>query len=95
MTVNEDEIAHFSKLSEHWWDERGEFEMLHKMNPVRVQFIRDRVQRSRFDEGDTNPIGLEGLNALDVGCGGGLLSEVMRLFYFIILWRLLSKDYWS
>lgn len=75
-TVNEDEIAHFSKLSEHWWDERGEFELLHKMNPVRVQFIRDRVQRSRYDEGDVNAAGINGLNVLDVGCGGGLLSEV-------------------
>ncbi|PVF93931.1 ubiquinone biosynthesis O-methyltransferase [Serendipita vermifera] len=74
-TVNADEIAHFSRLSEHWWNEEGEFGMLHKMNPVRVGFIRDRVIRTRQDEGVFETRGLEGLNALDIGCGGGLLSE--------------------
>lgn len=74
-TVNADEIAHFSKLSEHWWDEQGEFKMLHRMNPVRVQFIRDRVVRTRQDEGMPDARDLRGLNALDIGCGGGLLSE--------------------
>jgi hypothetical protein len=75
-TVNADEIAHFSRLSEHWWDEEGEFAMLHKMNPVRAGFIRDRVIRTREDDGLLGTRGLEGLNALDIGCGGGLLSEV-------------------
>ena len=42
-TVNQDEIAHFSRLSSLWWDERGEFGMLHKMNPVRMQFIREKL----------------------------------------------------
>lgn len=74
-TVNPDEIAHFSRLSEHWWDENGEFSMLHKMNPIRVEFIRDRVRRVREDEGSSST-GLTGLDVLDVGCGGGLLSEV-------------------
>jgi hypothetical protein len=80
-TVNPDEIAHFSRLSEHWWDERGEFKMLHKMNPVRTQFIRDRVLRVRQDEGMPHAIGLEGMEALDIGCGGGLLSEVCILLH--------------
>lgn len=44
-SVNQDEIAHFSRLSALWWDEQGEFGLLHKMNPVRVQFIRERVVR--------------------------------------------------
>ena len=78
-TVNADEIAHFSSLSEHWWDEQGEFKMLHRMNPVRVQFIRDRVVRARHDEGIPDATDLRGLDALDIGCGGGLLSEVSRL----------------
>lgn len=80
-TVNSDEIAHFSRLSEHWWDEHGEFRMLHKMNPVRAQFIRDRVLRVRRDEGMPHAGGLEGMEALDIGCGGGLLSEVRILLH--------------
>lgn len=86
-TVNADEIAHFSRLSEHWWDESGEFGMLHKLNPVRAQFVRDRVVRTIEDEGHPNPgvsrtafsKPLEGLTAVDVGCGGGLLSEARPL----------------
>lgn len=82
-TVNDDEIAHFSRLSEHWWDEAGEFGMLHKLNPVRAKFVRDRVLRTIEDEGHPHPglsrsafsKPLEGLTAVDVGCGGGLLSE--------------------
>ena len=80
-TVNPDEIAHFSRLSAQWWDERGEFGMLHKMNPVRAQFIRDRILRVRHDEGMPTAIGLEGMEALDVGCGGGLMSEVSLCSY--------------
>ena len=82
-TVNPDEIAHFSRLSEHWWDERGEFSMLHKMNPIRAQFIRDRVLRVRQDEGMPHAVGLEGMEALDIGCGGGLLSEARILLHMI------------
>ncbi|KIM25404.1 hypothetical protein M408DRAFT_74392 [Serendipita vermifera MAFF 305830] len=77
-TVNASEIAHFSRLSSQWWDERGEFGMLHKMNPVRVGFLRERVVRTRQDEGESENqigLGLSGMNALDIGCGGGLLSE--------------------
>lgn len=44
-SVNPVEIALFSRLSSHWWDERGEFQMLHKMNPIRVQFIREKLVR--------------------------------------------------
>ena len=42
-TINQDEIAHFSKLSALWWDERGEFQMLHRMNPIRTKFIREKM----------------------------------------------------
>ncbi|KAI0794035.1 ubiquinone biosynthesis O-methyltransferase [Fomes fomentarius] len=73
-SVNPDEIAHFSKLSQLWWDERGEFGMLHKMNPVRVGFVRQKVlEMQREDgEGDVNETRpLAGLDVLDVGCGGG------------------------
>ncbi|KAF8906317.1 S-adenosyl-L-methionine-dependent methyltransferase [Gymnopilus junonius] len=78
-SVNQDEIAHFSKLSSEWWDERGEFSFLHQMNPVRMQFIRDKLLEIAQDENielesDGADV-LEGLDVLDVGCGGGLLSE--------------------
>ncbi|KAG5636910.1 hypothetical protein H0H81_006445 [Sphagnurus paluster] len=78
-TVNAAEIAHFSRLSSQWWDEQGEFAFLHKMNPVRVQFIREKlleVAREEHEGEDAlSSKGLHGLDVLDVGCGGGLLSE--------------------
>ncbi|KAH9852026.1 S-adenosyl-L-methionine-dependent methyltransferase [Lenzites betulinus] len=77
-SINPDEIAHFSRLSQQWWDERGEFDQLHKMNPVRMRFIRDKVLEVQREEderkaNETRP--LSGLDVVDVGCGGGLLSE--------------------
>lgn len=80
-TVNEDEIAHFSRLSSEWWDEQGEFSLLHKMNPVRMKFITDKLlEIAREEDVDTESLEngglLRGLDVLDVGCGGGLLSEV-------------------
>ncbi|KIK01472.1 hypothetical protein K443DRAFT_98590 [Laccaria amethystina LaAM-08-1] len=78
-TVNPEEIAHFSRLSSQWWDHQGEFSFLHKMNPVRVQFIRDKlleIAREENDDLDIQPTHvLRDLDVLDVGCGGGLLSE--------------------
>ena len=82
-TVNADEVALFSRLSSEWWNERGEFGLLHKMNPVRVQFVRDKILEVARDENESAAAKLEstskilgGLDVLDVGCGGGLLSEV-------------------
>jgi len=78
-TVNADEIAHFSKLSSQWWDERGEFSILHRMNPIRVQYIVDKLREVEDDEDKlgTHTGGkiLKGMDVLDIGCGGGLLSE--------------------
>ena len=82
--MNASEIAHFSKLSSLWWDEHGEFGFLHKMNPVRMQFVREKVlEITREENGEdaikgNNP--LQDLDILDVGCGGGLLSEVRRSY---------------
>ena len=84
-TINASEIAHFSRLSSQWWDEQGEFSFLHKMNPVRVQFIREKLlELSQDREGKkvSKSQVLEGLDVLDVGCGGGLLSEVGRAVYY-------------
>ena len=85
--MNPEEIAFFSKLSAQWWDATGEFGFLHRMNPLRVRFIRDKLHEVALDErrDDFRAPGknmmlptdvLCDLNVLDVGCGGGLLSEV-------------------
>ncbi|EAU90445.1 3-demethylubiquinone-9 3-methyltransferase [Coprinopsis cinerea okayama7 len=79
-TVNQDEISHFSRLSSEWWDEQGEFSFLHRMNPTRVQFIQEKLAEIASDENKNGSIVdpravLQGLDVLDVGCGGGLLSE--------------------
>ncbi|GJJ15135.1 hypothetical protein Clacol_009410 [Clathrus columnatus] len=83
-TINKDEINHFSKLSSHWWDEKGEFGLLHRMNPVRVQYILEKLQEVEEAENTVsssskylNGRALSGLDVVDVGCGGGLLSEAL------------------
>lgn len=77
-SANPDEIAHFSRLSAHWWDERGEFALLHKMNPVRMKFIQDKLlETARHDDMEDSGY-LRGKEVLDIGCGGGLLSEVLN-----------------
>ncbi len=85
-SVNADEIALFSRLSDQWWNERGEFGLLHKMNPVRMQFVREKILEVAHEEDERVAAKLEstskilnGLNVLDVGCGGGLLSEVRHV----------------
>ncbi|KAJ7066959.1 S-adenosyl-L-methionine-dependent methyltransferase [Mycena amicta] len=76
-TVNAAEIAHFSRLSSQWWDETGEFSFLHQMNPVRIRFIREKLVETARDQQPLfqESAALYGLDVLDVGCGGGLLSE--------------------
>ncbi|KEI40173.1 uncharacterized protein L969DRAFT_47766, partial [Mixia osmundae IAM 14324] len=71
-TINADEVAHFAKLSAKWWDEQGEFALLHRMNPVRLDFMRQWISRSEVLPARR---WLTGRRVLDVGCGGGLLSE--------------------
>lgn len=76
-TVNRDEVSHFSEYSAHWWNEHGEFRLLHSMNPVRMKFIRQKlVEAARDDGAELDPTRvLKGFDILDLGCGGGLLSE--------------------
>src|SRR6476620_6219791 len=68
------EAAHFGAMAGDWWDPDGASAMLHKLNPVRLAYIRDRIdQHWHLDECALHP--LEGKSALDVGCGAGLLAE--------------------
>jgi len=83
-SVDEDEMAKFARMAAEWWDPNGKFAPLHKFNPVRLQFIRDlAVERFKRDARALRPF--EGLTLLDIGCGGGLLSEPMaRLGYDVL-----------
>lgn len=75
-SIDPAEIARFSAMAAEWWDPQGKFRPLHKFNPVRLGFIRDRVAAHfRCDSQSGRPI--EGLRLLDIGCGGGLVSEPM------------------
>jgi 2-polyprenyl-6-hydroxyphenyl methylase/3-demethylubiquinone-9 3-methyltransferase len=75
-SIDPAEIARFSAMAAEWWDPQGKFRPLHKFNPVRLQFIRDRIATHfRRDPQADSP--LAGLRLLDIGCGGGLVSEPM------------------
>ena len=73
-TVDDSEVARFSAMADQWWDPTGKFRPLHQLNPVRVGYIKERIC-ARFDRDPKDPHALEGLRILDIGCGGGLLSE--------------------
>ena len=73
-TINKEEIQKFSKLSEEWWDVNGKFKPLHMFNPIRIEYISDIIKKYFKIEKEKNNF-LEGLNILDIGCGGGLISE--------------------
>jgi 2-polyprenyl-6-hydroxyphenyl methylase/3-demethylubiquinone-9 3-methyltransferase len=75
-SVDEDEVAGFAAMAEAWWDPAGKFAPLHRFNPVRIGFIRDRLA-ARLGRDPRAPKPLEGLRLLDIGCGGGLLAEPM------------------
>lgn len=73
-SVDEGEIARFSALAADWWNPHGKFKPLHRFNPVRLAYLRDRlVAHFRRDPKAAQP--LAGLRILDIGCGGGLLAE--------------------
>ena len=75
-TVNYKEIEKFSKLSEEWWNPLGKFKPLHKFNPIRIKYIKKNIIEHFNIVNFKNP--LNKLSLLDIGCGGGLLSEPMR-----------------
>ena len=75
-TINKEEIQKFSKLADEWWDVNGKFKPLHMFNPIRIEYITDKIkQHFKINAGNLNY--LKGLNILDIGCGGGLISEPM------------------
>jgi 2-polyprenyl-6-hydroxyphenyl methylase/3-demethylubiquinone-9 3-methyltransferase len=73
-TVDPAEVARFERLARDWWDPAGPMKPLHKFNPVRLGYVRDAACR-RWSRDPRAPAPLEGLSILDVGCGGGVLSE--------------------
>jgi polyprenyldihydroxybenzoate methyltransferase / 3-demethylubiquinol 3-O-methyltransferase len=75
-TVNAKEAAKFAKVASHWWDPSGPFRPLHQMNPTRCRFIRSALCDA-FELEPSVATPLAGLRVLDVGCGGGLLSEAL------------------
>jgi 2-polyprenyl-6-hydroxyphenyl methylase/3-demethylubiquinone-9 3-methyltransferase len=75
-TVNQAEIQNFSKDSSYWWDEKGPFKPLHRLNPVRLDYIKRQICE-HFERDYRRLNTYEGLDILDVGCGGGLVCEPM------------------
>jgi len=74
-TINKKEIEKFSRIAEEWWDPEGKFKPLHKFNPIRLAYIKDHIIKTFKIIEKKTP--LKKLKILDIGCGGGLLSEPM------------------
>lgn len=82
-SIDPADVARFSAIAAEWWDPKGKFAPLHKFNPVRLAFIRDQcLYRFQRDPKARRPF--EGLRLLDIGCGGGLLSEPMTRLGFVV-----------
>ena len=82
-SIDPDEVAKFSRIAAEWWDPAGKFAPLHKFNPVRLGFIRQEAA-ARFGRNARDLRPFEGLTLLDIGCGGGLLSEPMARLGFAV-----------
>lgn len=80
-SIDPAEVARFSAVADQWWDAHGKFAPLHKFNPIRLGFIREQAL-ARFGRDAAAAQPFEGLRLLDIGCGGGLLSEPMRRLGF-------------
>lgn len=74
--VDAGEVARFDALAKEWWDQKGPMKPLHRINPVRLAFLRQRIC-DHFERDASRLDALEGLSVLDIGCGGGILSEPM------------------
>ena len=74
-TINKEEIEKFNNLSKEWWDPNGKFKPLHKFNPIRIKYIRNTIVNEFAIKNKSKPF--SNLKILDIGCGGGLLTEPM------------------
>jgi 2-polyprenyl-6-hydroxyphenyl methylase/3-demethylubiquinone-9 3-methyltransferase len=74
-SINKKEIEKFSNMAAEWWDPEGKFKPLHKFNPIRIKYIKENIIKEFQLKNKKYP--LSGINVLDIGCGGGLLSEPM------------------
>tara|TARA_Y100000590_G_C15683038_1_gene1000535 strand:- start:1355 stop:2080 length:726 start_codon:yes stop_codon:yes gene_type:complete len=74
-TINKEEIEKFSRLAEEWWDPEGKFKPLHKFNPIRIEYLKNNIIKEFKIKNKKKPF--SNLKILDIGCGGGLLSEPM------------------
>jgi 2-polyprenyl-6-hydroxyphenyl methylase / 3-demethylubiquinone-9 3-methyltransferase len=75
-TIDPTEVAKFEAMAAEWWNPHGKFKPLHMLNPCRLDYINTQIA-AEFDRDLTTPIPFAGLRILDIGCGGGLLSEPM------------------
>ncbi len=82
-TSSPEEVARFTAMAEAWWDPTGKFKPLHKFNPVRLAFMR-RVLTAHFGRDPETVAPFTGLTLLDIGCGGGLLSEPLARMGFAV-----------
>jgi 2-polyprenyl-6-hydroxyphenyl methylase / 3-demethylubiquinone-9 3-methyltransferase len=74
-SINKKEVEKFSKIAEEWWNPDGKFKPLHKFNPIRIKYIKENIIKNFNLKSSSKP--LRSINILDIGCGGGLLSEPM------------------
>ena len=73
-TINKEEIQKFSRIADEWWDVNGKFKPLHMFNPIRIDYILEKtISYFKLDKNKKLP--LKNLKILDIGCGGGLMSE--------------------
>jgi 2-polyprenyl-6-hydroxyphenyl methylase / 3-demethylubiquinone-9 3-methyltransferase len=82
-SIDPDQVARFSALAAEWWDPKGKFAPLHQLNPARLGFIREQAL-ARFGRDGALRRPFEGLSALDIGCGGGLLCEPLSRLGFAV-----------
>lgn len=82
-SIDPEEVERFSRIAAEWWDPNGKFAPLHRFNPVRLSFIRETAL-AHFGRDGAPRQPFEGLRLLDIGCGGGLLSEPMRRLGFAV-----------
>ncbi|HBN32110.1 MAG TPA: bifunctional 3-demethylubiquinol 3-O-methyltransferase/2-polyprenyl-6-hydroxyphenol methylase [Rhodobacteraceae bacterium] len=83
-TIDASEVAKFEAMAAEWWDMNGKFKPLHMMNPCRLDYITEQIA-TEFGRDLTKPLPFKGLRLLDIGCGGGLLSEPMARLGAIVV----------